>query len=44
MNAPSAAVATQTNLSPVKPHEGTRGAFRWDDPSCSTTSSPTTSA
>ncbi|WP_244913988.1 acyl-CoA dehydrogenase, partial [Methylobacterium frigidaeris] len=32
MNAPSAAVATQTNLSPVKPHEGTRGAFRWDDP------------
>ncbi|MFH6784013.1 MULTISPECIES: acyl-CoA dehydrogenase [Methylobacterium] len=32
MNPPSAAVATQTNLSPVKPHEGTRGAFRWDDP------------
>ncbi|GJD51666.1 Acyl-CoA dehydrogenase [Methylobacterium crusticola] len=32
MSAPSAAVATQTNLSPVKPHEGARGAFRWDDP------------
>lgn len=32
MNAPSAAVATQTNLSPVKPQEGARGAFRWDDP------------
>ncbi len=32
MTPPSAAVATQTNLSPVKPHEGTRGAFRWDDP------------
>jgi glutaryl-CoA dehydrogenase len=32
MNAPSAAVATQTNLTPVKPNEGTRGAFRWDDP------------
>ncbi|RVU20561.1 acyl-CoA dehydrogenase [Methylobacterium sp. TER-1] len=32
MNAPSVAVATQTNLSEAKPHEGTRGAFRWDDP------------
>ncbi|WP_407519683.1 acyl-CoA dehydrogenase [Methylobacterium oryzisoli] len=32
MNAASAAVVTQTNLSEAKPREGSRGAFRWDDP------------
>ncbi|MGY2051666.1 acyl-CoA dehydrogenase [Methylobacterium sp. JK268] len=32
MSAAPVAAVTQTDLSAAKPHEGAKGAFRWDDP------------